>query len=250
MRWLLVLAALAACGRSRFDERADGAIAGDTATTDAGLLGLVVRYSMDNDPTAGSVPAIPASNPAYNAQCMPNCPTPTTGHLGGAYHFTAVGGFMIPTAALVGGFPYTVALWVKPITTAPDDMCTVTKPYSVSSDANVFNMVIKKAGSVDYETTNNGGSYDYAMAGVVDLRGAWHHIAATWDGTTKRIYVDGALRGMQTITTLDSNEPMYLGVDYDFGAVATINRYAGDLDELEFYSRALSDQEVALISTR
>jgi hypothetical protein len=70
----------------------------------------------------------------------------------------------------------------------------------------------------------------------------WHHVAYTFDGTTRRLYVDGAEKNSSTTAG-------------DTGAVAEghvgsygTQHFAGTLDELRLYRRALTAGEVGQLA--
>jgi hypothetical protein len=75
--------------------------------------------------------------------------------------------------------------------------------------------------------------------------GVWQHVAATYDGATMRIYVDGALRAEgQAPAVIDPvNEPVVIGSNVPIPSF-TLN---GMLDEIQFHRRALSADEVMAI---
>lgn len=74
------------------------------------------------------------------------------------------------------------------------------------------------------------------------MDGKWHHLVATYDGTTLKFYVDGVLIG-------DSPNPATWGTgtgDYNLGGGHITNPYwKGAIDDLRFYNRVLSAQEVS-----
>ncbi len=78
--------------------------------------------------------------------------------------------------------------------------------------------------------------------------GQWYHIAATWDGTTVRIYVDGVL---------DNDPPDSRGgpIDTDtrafyIGGRSGTDLLDGILDDVRLYNRALSEAEIQNLVTR
>jgi len=85
--------------------------------------------------------------------------------------------------------------------------------------------------------------------------GRWHHIV----GVAKRLppqapqlYVDGQLRGSAarntTLANIDNDAPLWLGRHHANAYIPRDNIYfAGDVDELSFYRRALSPAEVAAL---
>lgn len=113
----------------------------------------------------------------------------------------------------------------------------------------VTNIVIRNLdGSVAFETTNTNTNFDYLAPGTVNLRGAWHHVAATWDGDTKRLYVDGVFLGMQSTLRTDSVERVLVRATRDFGSPTLL--FDGDMDELELYSVALEEGAIAGLASR
>ena len=75
---------------------------------------------------------------------------------------------------------------------------------------------------------------------------SWHHAAIVWDGTNKSIWYDGVMRASdQSATTFDAN-PIEIGVDINNGVPASA--FAGILDEVRIYNRALTQAEITLLA--
>ena len=70
--------------------------------------------------------------------------------------------------------------------------------------------------------------------------GEWHHIAATYDGTISKCYVDGVLRDEGELTrTIQENElPVYIGGEPGG------SHFDGLIDEVKIYDHALSEGEI------
>ena len=70
---------------------------------------------------------------------------------------------------------------------------------------------------------------------------SWAHLAATYDGTTMRVYVTGAqvASRAQTGNIATSTDPLQIGGDSAFGQY-----FAGTIDEVRIYNRALSPTEI------
>ncbi len=96
--------------------------------------------------------------------------------------------------------------------------------------------------------TRHGGS-SHAISGSAPVTlNEWHHIAATFDGAVKRIYLDGnevASAEIQTPITYES-VPVLIGQDLDFNSPAGI-AFNGLIDEVEIYNRALTPVEIEAI---
>src|SRR5262249_19729479 len=69
----------------------------------------------------------------------------------------------------------------------------------------------------------------------------WTHLASTYDGATLRLYVNGALVSSSPVTgaMMQSSNPLRLGGDAVWGEY-----YAGVIDEVRIYNRALSAGEI------
>jgi hypothetical protein len=107
--------------------------------------------------------------------------------------------------------------------------------------------------SRDWDVFGDGSNLCFAVGdgsnAIIDLRepfpslDAWHHVVATWDGTTNpdgaKLYVDGALLGTDTASsTANSNvHDLFLGGSGSY-------RFGGLLDEVAIFDYALSATEV------
>lgn len=237
----LLLALLAGCGRYGFDTQITADVAVDLPGDAVDATGLVARYAMDNDPSAGSVPGSPAT---YSAACAP-CPVATTGRIGGGYQFDQDLRITLPTSNLVGLAPFTVMVWIKP-TAGSTLYSIVNKPLDLVTVRNVFSLTLdSNNGQVGFETSIGGNIVSFPATSP-DLRGTWHHVAASWDGSVRRLYVDGALIGMDPGAFEDGSLELGFGADLDGNAPSIF--YRGALDELRFYDRALADAEIALLA--
>ncbi len=72
--------------------------------------------------------------------------------------------------------------------------------------------------------------------------GEWHHLAVTREGTECRLYIDGDLIDSNSRWAGDLSNP----ADLSFGSKDTgdDDHFEGDLDDIRFYNRALSQQEI------
>lgn len=77
--------------------------------------------------------------------------------------------------------------------------------------------------------------------------GAWTHVAGSWDGTTARLYVNGALAVAQTPANPQpipiNNLPLRIGADSN-GA----SRFVGLIDEPAVYASALSQAQITALA--
>lgn len=106
------------------------------------------------------------------------------------------------------------------------------QPYSMFFNAN------PGARTVDFRVGNDS-TFD-ALGGVTQLPlNTYTHVAATYDGTTMRIYINGVLDASKTTTIgplANSSLPLLIG-----------HGHRGILDELGIYNRALAQSELQAI---
>jgi hypothetical protein len=137
----------------------------------------------------------------------------------------------------------------------------------VRSDANVslsgaftIEAWILNVGTAPYETIATiGPNRDFYLAGGIPRfdsgptflsfgaalpTNTWQHVAITYDGTTMRAYVDGALYGTPQAISLGAvNAPVQIGA-WIFGS-GNADYFSGTIDEVRVYDRALSQAEIA-----
>jgi hypothetical protein len=78
------------------------------------------------------------------------------------------------------------------------------------------------------------------------VAGTWTHLAATWDGTTEKLYVNGALASSANVsgTIVNTTGALRIGGNAVWGEY-----FKGTIDEVRVYRRALSPTEVAIDMT-
>jgi hypothetical protein len=98
----------------------------------------------------------------------------------------------------------------------------------------------------DFEDMATGANHPVTGKTAIP-RGEWHHVAATYDGTTWRLYVDGVLDGEATVNATpraDSIHAFAIGTAMTSEGVAT-GFLHGSLDELRVWNRARDAAEIA-----
>jgi RHS repeat-associated protein len=91
---------------------------------------------------------------------------------------------------------------------------------------------------------NTGGGFTYSSAFGSVPQGQWSQIAVTWDKQTARIYVNGSEVG--NFARTGNLAPDLSGGQY-IGCYTT--NFAGTIDEVAAYGRALSAAEIAAVGT-
>src|SRR5688572_16887742 len=195
----------------------------------AQTTGLVAAYSFDEPSGLG---VVDASGMGNNGQL--DGPTRTTsGRYGGALTFNGAGAVVrvndSASLDLMRGmtleawvYPTALSGWRDVIYKGPDDV------YYLEASSGSAPAV--------------GGKFTSALTGADDLPlNTWSHLAGTYDGSTLRLYVNGALVASQPENSNigASTGPLTIGGDDLYGQY-----FAGRIDEVRIYNRALSLAEI------
>jgi len=80
--------------------------------------------------------------------------------------------------------------------------------------------------------------------------GRWHHVAAVWDGTELRLYVDGVQRSRRPRTgrSYPTPYPVVIG-NWEYRSCHG-GRFAGAIDEVGIFGRALSEAEIRRLAVK
>ncbi len=203
---------------------------------------------VDNDSTGGPVAYYPfdTANGASVADISASNNTATAfngasnddGLRGSAMRFDGINDYVSApsTAALNPTSAITVSAWIN------------------ASNWSGGNRRILQKGLTDnqYRLTAENGTLKFHLAGVtggtltaaLPSTGVWHHIAGTYDGTTIRLHVDGAVVAQQAASgaIAATSDPLFIGTK---NSTATPGDYfKGSIDDARVYARGLSIAEV------
>lgn len=138
--------------------------------------------------------------------------------------------------------------WVRPATAGAASTWRrlVSKEASDTARSGYAVLIAPDSAPVDrrqrvvFERRSSSGTD--VSAGTTALKAAaWHHVAVTYDGGTMRVYVNGRLEGSKSSSRSlpNTSAPLRLGT-----TSRGISPYAGLLDDVAVYSRALSGATV------
>ncbi|MBK9412188.1 MAG: hypothetical protein IPN61_01990 [Bacteroidetes bacterium] len=133
-----------------------------------------------------------------------------------------------------GNSPYTLEAWIKPNTINFNEGFIGYGNFGTQNESNA----IRFAGPT--QLVNYWWANDLIVTIPNILDGNWHHIAATYDGTTRSIYTDGVLRGQDTPGTLNVPTANNLQIGKSFG-----NEFLdGALDEVRIWNVSRSQSQI------
>lgn len=141
-------------------------------------------------------------------------------------------------------------LWIRTAGTASGNQVIIGKSDFSTASNEQYVVWLDGSGRANMSIKRNSGCaiaagwYNVVGTSNIDDQ-QWHHIVGTWDGTTARMYVDGALQGANAAIPA-GNIDNCVGGSLRFGIwwQNFPDRYAGDIDEVHLYDRALTQTEV------
>jgi chitodextrinase len=130
----------------------------------------------------------------------------------------------------------TLEAWVYPTT-----VNSTWRDVIYKGDDNYYLMAMSTNSSHPVAGAILGGVYAEAIGPNALTANTWAHLAATYDGATVRLYVNGVQVASQARTgaIATSTNPLQIGGDSIYGQY-----FAGRIDEARIYNRALSVAEI------
>jgi hypothetical protein len=196
---------------------------------------LVAAYGFDED--AGST--VKDASGKGNHGEIQGAQRTTQGRFGKALLFDGVNDWVtVPDSdSLDLDTGMTIEAWVYPTTTLSSWRDVVTKEQSGGA-------VYYLAANTDSNKPANGvyiGAEQILYAGDRLEPNKWTHVAATYDGATQRLYVDGTEVGSQPMSgpIQHSNGVLRIGGSSIWG-----EHFPGYIDEVRIYDRALTGDEI------
>lgn len=192
-----------------------------------------------------------ADSPNDNTgQCGSDCPTPTTGKIGGAYSFDGNNDFVWgqDDDFRTGDGPRTIALWAI-IDSRPSDEEAFFFGYGTTSTNEAYQFGIENrngVGSGQLHFTQWGGGH--MSDSVASTGGNWRHYALVYDGwdANYKYYINGGLVGTRNMGALSTSLNSYgLGGRQD-GSTGG-QHIDAKIDEVAVWNRALSEADIDLI---
>ncbi|WP_406695926.1 DUF4082 domain-containing protein [Singulisphaera sp. Ch08] len=198
--------------------------------------GLVASFNFN----AGSGTTVTDISGFGNNGSISNATWSTSGHAGSALSFNGTNSWVTiaNSSSLNLSSGMTLEAWVRPSNTNSSNPILVkegngTAPYALYASDPVMPVAFLNANSA---TSTAAPSYQSLVANT------WNHVAATYDGTTLRLYVNGALMSQANPTAgiLSSTGALRIGGD----SVFSNEFFNGLIDDVRVYNRALSLAEV------
>jgi signal peptidase I len=162
---------------------------------------------------------------------------------------TTTGGFVTATTTTTAPTQFTIEAWIKTTTTAGGRIFGFgnggTTTLSTTPDRQLY---LSPTGKAVAGLRNANLVKTVATSPLSYNDGQWHHLAATYNGTILRLYVDGAQVASTTTTATATFTGYWRAAQENLTGWPTApsgNSYAGGLDELAVYATALSATRIS-----
>jgi len=148
----------------------------------------------------------------------------------GALYFNSSANVTVPDANSLEPTTISIEAWIK-----PDVMGS-------------WQAMVGKDGSYIFDTTTTSlRSFLFTSGGNINFSGGmplnsatWYHIVTTYDGTTAKIFLNGAMDSSTTLTgTVNAS-----GANLQIGSYVNAGYFEGIIDEVRIYNKALNLSEV------
>jgi hypothetical protein len=203
-------------------------------------LTLIAHWKLDDDPSDGSISDSTGNN--HNGSCTgTQCPTLVTGVKGGGYRYDPAMNqrVVVPDSNAFRG-NFTICGWMYTDNTN-QQIAVMSKPFGTGT-GNSWQLENLDDDKVSF----SGGSVHMLESPNAVPQMTWTHIAGTWDGTTKRLYINGVLAASVTSNISYDTSPIFLGADRNNGSIAL--PFDGVLDDLRIYNRVLPASELQMLA--
>jgi hypothetical protein len=164
-------------------------------------------------------------------------PTWITGRRDKALHFAGDNDVVTVTdsAGVLNPSSFTISFWVKPTSFTESDIVE-----KGGAGGYVFWMAVSQGNKLLFGK-EGGGASDFVTGVAMPSTSVWTHVVGTYDGSTLRMYYNGAEVGNKLSNHVISNAgTLNIGGGND-------GFFNGDVDELRIYSRTLGPTEVATL---
>jgi hypothetical protein len=210
------------------------------------------QWHLDEVTQTGTTPDSSGHGSDANAGAVGLVP----GKFGNAFEFNGSSVVRAPTNAALERQALTLLVWVKRSGSPGNNRYIVSKGGDGCNAAS-FALHTDSSGSPQFyiwDGTSAATSNEAPASDVWDNN--WHALAASYNGSTLRMYLDGNEIGSGTPANLTIKYATAPTTDISFGGYANQAncfpadfRYSGEIDEVRIYNRALSNSEVTQLST-
>jgi hypothetical protein len=204
--------------------------------------GLVGQWNLDE----GTGTTTADSSGLGNNATFVGAPTWVTGVHGGALKLNGTTDYLtVPDAAsLDATTALTISAWVRPTKVATQYLIK----KATSNTTNGYELGLSSSGKafVRLNQATKADTYRVDSLTSYPTNGTWIHLAATYDGTTIRLYVNGTLEGSIAGPASITTNTLALALGAEPGGTRP---FAGTLDDIRIYTTTLTPTQITTLAT-
>ena len=166
---------------------------------------------------------------------------------GGGFAFDGQTALRATSARDLEGNQFTISLWMRVDTQINTLGCIASKLVGTAGNNTWLLCFDPNAGKLFVET-GHGGIPDIELDSRVVMDNEFHHVALTYDGLERVLYVDGIAgtpKEFPLALDVDDGE-ITIGAEDDGGGL--ILHFVGVLDDFQIYDRALPASEILILA--
>jgi len=215
------------------------------APADANLvtMGLVAWYKMDS-----LSPIEDSSGHGHTGTCT-SCPDLVPGKIGSGFEFNGVSELVTvaSTAELNTTAGFTVAFWVQfDMLPGNSYSCPVSKVFG-AGNANSWQLCYEAAQTAWMFGAQTTSGFTFLRRTPGPATDVWIHSAITYDGSTRRIWLNGAsVIDQSGAAIMFDTMPIAIGADLEAGQPGS--QFRGIVDDVRIYNRVLTAAELTLLA--
>ena len=231
-------------------------VAGTNSTTGVGLVEVYNIQGSCVAPPSNLVSWWPGDSNASDIRGgnngeLQNGATFAPGKVDQAFSFDGVDDLVnIPDAANLQLNTFTIDAWVKSTENFSHDQAILIKSALSPQTGNEFayGLRILAGGHAEGRITDASGAGVSVVSTSTVSSDQFHLIAFSYDGAALKIYVDGVLDGTtaSNATPVQNTNPVSIGA-WQSSSAGVIAHWAGLIDEVEVFNRALTASEIMAI---
>ena len=169
---------------------------------------------------------------------------PGGGHHGGACRFDGVDDRIIlgPCEITTGGPGFSLSLWVKPDLVTGMERTLLAKTVGTTAQDHIWSMALVSGSVLRFRLRTGPSTTELSTSPSSIFGGAWYNVVGSFDGSTMRIYLNGALMAETAAAGAMGFHPQ---APASIAALSTGNApFSGWVDDVRLFDRGLSQQDV------
>ena len=208
-------------------------------------MGIVGFWNLDE----GSGTTAHDSSGYGNNGTLVKGPTWVPGTIGSALSFNGSNYVQIPDSPSLNitGNQFSISAWVNPRAQSNPFADLVSMRSGLLTQYFLWENWDSTSRQIDFATGLYNGTNVYVSSPTFHPLNTWYQVAAVYNGTRLRLFVDGSVEIDQRVTgnLLPLNMPVTIGFTPSFNF-----HFNGTIDEVRIYNRALSQVDIAALLLR